>query len=79
MATELMLLIALLTLARIGVDPKTLVDALRLLEFYNRRNGLAVVYNLHPPIPVRADFARQINTWLETGAGVSIKGMRTTN
>ena len=59
--------IALVTLARIGVEPETVIDALRLLESSDRRNGLAPEYDSYPTLPDRADFARQIRTWLDWG------------
>ena len=59
--------VALLTLARIGVDPGTLIDALRLLESSDRRNALLPESYSHPTLPDREDFARHIITWLDTG------------
>jgi len=70
--------IALLTLARIGVEPGTLIDALRLLESSDRRNGLVPESNSYPTLPDRSEFARQIRTWLD-GAGVSLAPRQSTN
>lgn len=63
--------IALLTLARIGLEPETLIDALRLMEFSNGRNGLVQEFDSHPTLLDRVELARQIKTWLARG-GVSI-------
>jgi hypothetical protein len=60
--------VALVTLARIGAEPETLIDALRLLDFADRRNGLVLEYSSHPTLPDREDFARQIRTWLDAGS-----------
>ena len=59
--------VALLTLARIGVEPRTLINALRLLEFSNHPSGLVPKYDSHPAMPDREDFARQIRTWIDRG------------
>ena len=56
--------VALFTLARIGVEPRTLIDALRLLEFSDRSNGFVLESYSHPMLPDRADFACEIKTWL---------------
>jgi hypothetical protein len=58
--------VALLTLARIGAELETLTEALRLLEFSDRRNGLISDDSSHPTLPDREDFARQIRIWLDT-------------
>jgi len=59
--------VAILTLARIGVEPGTLTDALRLFEVFNYGNGAATESYSHPTLPDRADFGRQIGKWLNRG------------
>lgn len=57
--------VAAVTLARIGVAPAELLDALRLLDASDRRNGIVLEDNSYPTLAERADFAQQIATWLK--------------
>jgi hypothetical protein len=59
--------VAIVTLARIRAAPTALVEALRLLDASDRRNGLVSEDRSYPTVPERADFVREIIKWLERG------------
>jgi len=61
--------VAMVTLARIGADPATLTDALRLMAATDKLNRLLSDDSSHPTLVERAEFARQIGKWLDAGRG----------
>ncbi len=61
--------VAMVTLARIGADPATLTEALRLMAASDKLNRLVSDDSSHPTVVERAEFARQIGQWLDAGRG----------
>jgi predicted Zn-dependent protease len=61
--------VAISTLVRIGVSPSALIDALRMMEASDRRNGIIwdTTRNSHPSTSDRARFAREVTKRLVTG------------
>ena len=55
--------VALQTLVRLGAAPSALVDALRMMEVSDLRNGLTLdtTRNTHPSVSERARFAKEVS------------------